>query len=220
MFKRYPIHHLIEGRLKALGLSRGHLASRCGFRNVSKGLRRIGALCDGDLAARGSAKVIAALPAALVVDESVVEQTLRETAEIVAEAERQAAAEGEAAWRASFVPCAYLLGTETRPSQITIYGITGGADRWRKIKLDLARPPVTFVAQALAVVKKTAVVPFFGPTTGFIVNYTPDSAVRYDLNGNPVESFDRVYTPGTVDVFVGKRKLPEVWGFGEPRRVC
>jgi hypothetical protein len=33
---------------------------------------------------------------------------------------------------------------------------------------------------------------------GFIVNYTPDSAVRFDLDGNPVEHFDRAYIPGQV----------------------
>jgi hypothetical protein len=35
--------------------------------------------------------------------------------------------------------------------------------------------PVTFALQALFV-RKTPVVPFFGPTTGFVVNYTPDQA--------------------------------------------
>ncbi len=72
MFEQYPIHSLIESRLTALGLGRGHLASRCGFRNVSKGLRRIDALCDGDLSSMASMKVIATLPAALEVGESVV----------------------------------------------------------------------------------------------------------------------------------------------------
>ncbi len=37
-----------------------------------------------------------------------------------------------------------------------------------------------------------------GPTTGFIVNYTPDFAVRFDLNGNPVETLDHAYRPGEV----------------------
>ena len=37
-----------------------------------------------------------------------------------------------------------------------------------------------------------------GPTTGFIVNYTPDFAVRFDLNGNPVETLYHAYRPGEV----------------------
>jgi hypothetical protein len=58
-----------------------------------------------------------------------------------------------------------------------------------------------------SVVKETPVVPFHGCTTGFIVNYTPDSAVRFDLDGAPVEMFDRAYAPGHVEILIGGRKL-------------
>jgi hypothetical protein len=50
-----------------------------------------------------------------------------------------------------------LRGTQTnyeRPSSITIYGVTGGSERWRKIRLDLAQPPVTFAVQAHDAVKR------------------------------------------------------------------
>jgi hypothetical protein len=87
---------------------------------------------------------------------------LRETERQIAEAERRAEEEREAKWRASFRPSAYLLGEESRPSQITIYGISGGAERWLRIPLDLSRPPVTFAAQALAVARCTKAVPFHG----------------------------------------------------------
>ncbi len=59
--------------------------------------------------------------------------------------------------------------------------------------------------------------PFHGRSTGFIVNYTPDSAVRFDLDGNPVERFDQAFTPGLVDVFIGKQKLPASGLFGIER---
>ena len=55
---------------------------------------------------------------------------------------------------------------------------------------------------------KTPIVPFFGPTRGFIVNYTPDHAVRFDLDGNPVECFERAYVPGDVELFLRGRKIP------------
>jgi hypothetical protein len=64
---------------------------------------------------------------------------------------------------------------------------SGGSERWLKIPLDCTRPSITFATRALSVVRKTPVVPFFGPTTGFVVNYSPDRAVRFDLDGNPVE---------------------------------
>jgi hypothetical protein len=113
----------------------------------------------------------------------------------------------DAAWRLAFKPHAYLLGTHTRPSSITIFGISGGAKRWLTIPLDLAQPPVTFATQALGFVRQTPVVPFFGPTTGFVVNYTPDRAVCFDLEGNPVECFPRAYSPGEVTLMIGGSQI-------------
>ena len=77
-----------------------------------------------------------------------------------------------------------------------------------QIPLDLSQPPVTFAAQAHAVVKKTPFVPFHGATMGFIVNYSPDHAVRFDLDGDPVESFECAYIPGEVELFLRGRKVP------------
>jgi len=109
--------------------------------------------------------------------------------------------------QAPFKPHAYLLGTDSRPSSITIFGLTGGAERWLKIPLDVSQRPVTFARQALKFVRRTPVVPFFGPTTGFVVNYTPDQAVRFDLNGKPVDRLRYAYSPGEITLRLGKRKI-------------
>jgi hypothetical protein len=42
---------------------------------------------------------------------------------------------------------------------------------------------------------------------GFIVNYTPDFAVRFDLNGDPVEAFDHAYLPGNVTIAIGGKEI-------------
>jgi len=208
MFDHYPIHELIEKRQKQLGLGRNELARRCGFKNLDKGLRRIDGVCQGDLDSPGAKMVLDNLAVALEVDKVVVEEAIAATAEVIADANRLAEAKREAAWRKSFKPHAYLVGSTNRPSQITFYGMTGGAERWLKIPLDLSQPPVTYALQAHEFVAKTPFVPYHGRTTGFIVNYTPNSAVRFDLDGNPVEHFDRAYIPGQVEVFIGKQKLP------------
>jgi hypothetical protein len=88
-----------------------------------------------------------------------------------------------------------------------IYGISGGAERWLKIPLDLGHPRETYAAQALLAVQRTPVVQFFGPTTGFVVNYTPDHAVRFDMEGRPVEIFAHAYRPGEVTLYLGNREL-------------
>ena len=214
MIDHYPIHDLIENQQKRLGLRRNELARRCGFKNLDKGLRRIDAVCQGDLDSPGAKMVLDNLAVALEVDKNVVENAIAATTQIIADANRLAEEQRDAAWRASFKPHAYLVGSTNRPSQITFYGITGGPERWLKISLDLSQPPVTYAFQAHEFVAKTPFVPYHGRTTGYVVNYTPDSAVRFDLDGNPVEHFDRAYMPGQVEVFIGKHKLPARGLFG------
>jgi hypothetical protein len=191
--------------MKELGIRSGRLAARLGYLNLSKGARRIDELCGGDLA--GKDWLLANLPRALSLPDEVVKVAVdgtRKELERAREAERQRAG---AAWRAAFKPHAYLLGTNARPSSIIFFGITGGAERWLKIPLDLSQPPVSFAAQALAVVRRTPAVQFFGATTGFIMNYTPDHAVRFDLGGNPVETLTRAYRPMEVTLTIGRREM-------------
>jgi hypothetical protein len=75
---------------------------------------------------------------------------------------------------------------------------------WLKIELDPSEPSSTFVQQALAALPSKLhlgkdgrlTVPFFGYALGFIVNYSPDQAVRYDLNGNVVENLSKAFRLG------------------------
>jgi hypothetical protein len=103
-----------------------------------------------------TASLIAGLPAALELPPEAITDTMRHTVQQLDEAARIADKKREAEWRATFRPCAYLLGTETRPTQITIYGMTGGSERWLKIPIDISRPVVTFASQAFAVGKSDA----------------------------------------------------------------
>jgi hypothetical protein len=209
---RLPIRDLVETRLKELGIQRSELALRCGYKNVNKGNRRIEAICGGDLDSSSGRMILKALPTTLEVSEDVVNAAARETADALDRRKRTAAAEREEAWRASFKPHAYLVGTETRPSSITMYGFSGGPERWLRIPFDYSQRPVTYATQALAVVRNTPTVAFFGPTTGYIVNYTPDRAVRFDLDGDPVEVLPRAYPPGQIELQTGRSKISsESW---------
>jgi hypothetical protein len=40
---------LIRSRMIELGLCRGEFAKRLGYKNIAKGIRRIDALCEGDI---------------------------------------------------------------------------------------------------------------------------------------------------------------------------
>lgn len=114
---------------------------------------------------------------------------------------------GNAADPHRYEPHGYLIGSKQRPTQIAIYGITGGPDRWLRFCLDASRPPSSFVAQALDVARKTPIVPFHGELTGFAINFSHNRSVRYDANGRPVETLAEPYAPGSVQVFVGKKEV-------------
>jgi len=207
MSDRLPIHDFLEARSKALGIRRQELARRCGYLNVAKGIRRIEAMYAGDLESSSARTILKVLATALEVEQAVVDEAIRQTADTLDRNKQAVLAEQEAAWRMSFEAHAYLVGSEKRPSSVVVFGLSGGAQRWKRITLDCSRPPVTYATQALAVARRTPVVPFFGPTTGFIVNYTPDHAVRFDIKGNAVEVLDRAYLPGEVELQIGRRKI-------------
>jgi len=51
-------------------------------------------------------------------------------------------------------------------------------------------------------------VPAFGKPIGFVINYSPDKAVRFDPNGRPVETLDEAVRPGTATLHLGGRPIP------------
>jgi len=72
---------------------------------------------------------------------------------------------------------------------------------------------VSYIQQALNGLRhklqrwKSEQIPTFGRPTGIIINYTPDHAVRSDLEGNAVEVLDRAYRLGDVSFSIGKRPV-------------
>jgi hypothetical protein len=74
--------------------------------------------------------------------------------------------------------------------------------------LDCAKPPLTFVQQAIkAIQHKLPIgrtgrrfVPFLGRAVGFIINYTPDHAVRFDMDREPVEVLAKAYRSGQTSI--------------------
>lgn len=68
------------------------------------------------------------------------------------------------------------------------------------IPLDASKPRTTFIRQALRHVRQRPgqfgsahdVGPYMGRATGIVVNYAPNRAVRYDLNGAAIEFLPHV----------------------------
>jgi len=211
-----------------LGLDRQTLGFRLGYQNPLKAAGRVYALCDGHLKSRKSRAALDRLPEALGVPPEIVRQAVAATEEILLEMEiqaeeqrRRAAEAAEAEWRNSFRPHA-VIETERRvPSQITFCSLTGGAERWLIIPFDISKPPISYVRQALQALPEKArvggdgkrLVPFFGEVRGFVINYSPDQAVRCDIFGTPLEILSRAYRPGQIRLSLGGKPV-------EPRAIA
>ena len=208
MSDELPIATLVSGRCKELSLRPVELIRRCGYKNVSKGLRRLEHFCQGNFT--GSDTLIRALPSARDVPEEAVRKAVEDTQRQIHEAE-------EAAWRAEFIPHAIILTERERPTQLFV-AIFIGIDRLLRVDFDLTKSPVTFIQQALEGLSqklarwklarwKSDQIPTFGRPEGVIVNYSPDYAVLYDLDGNAIEVLDRAYRLGEATFSIGKRPV-------------
>jgi AcrB/AcrD/AcrF family len=71
-----------------------------------------------------------------------------------------------------------------------------GVEKLLRIDLDATHGPVSFVRQLLDRLPER--VTAFGKTAGFVINYSPDKAVRFDRNGQPIATLDKAVRPGTA----------------------
>jgi hypothetical protein len=70
---------------------------------------------------------------------------------------------------------------------------------------------VSYVGQALQGVRQklarweSGQLPAYGRPVAVAVNYTPERAVRFDLDGNAIQVLDRAHRIGDVQLFLGGR---------------
>ena len=194
---------LIRSRMAELGLSRGEFAKRLGYKNIAKGIRRIDALCDGDL--EGTKQFLDVLPQALETSADTVKRALEETVREIELVERQEAETRDKIWRENFHPHAIILTERSVPSPIFVAAMIG-VEKLLRIDLDATHGPVSYVRQVLDRLPEG--VPAFGKPIGFVINYSPDKAVRFDPNGQPIAILDKAVRPGTAVLRLGGRPIP------------
>jgi hypothetical protein len=212
-----PLAALLRERMAALGLDATAIGRRLGSTNPVKAAGRVQALGDGFLVSEESRRALTKLAAALEVDEARVTAAVDETrarqqaaAEAEAAARRALRAAAEAAYVRDFKPHAMLITEFTRPSQITICVMTGGADRWLRLNFDATQPPETFFAQSLAMIGRNArQTPdgewkslYFGRVLGIAIHLAPSETRYYDLHGQPFPSRPHVVAAGQGSVSV------------------
>ena len=175
---------LIHQRMQELGIGRGELARRLGYANIAKGCRRIDQICGGHLDMAGNLRI--ELARGLKVDIEVIDKAIESTRAVQVVAE-------DKAYRESFKPHAVILTEYKIPTQITFCAMTGGS-RHRIIRFKEGSSPKTYAAQAREALPN--VVPFFGRPTGYVLNHTPDFALRFSKEGILVERLDRAFRVG------------------------
>jgi len=134
-----PITTLITSRCQELGLTRAQLVKRTGYKDVSKGIRRLEELLLGEL--QSNKYLIQGLPAALDLAANVIARAIEKT-------RRQIAQEEEAAWRASFKPHAIILTERKRPEPIFLAALIG-VDRLLRVDFNPEGDHESFVQRAL-----------------------------------------------------------------------
>ena len=186
-----------------LGLSRGELAKRLGYKNIAIGIRRTDVLCDGDL--EGTKHFLDVLPQALETSADTVKRALEQTVRELELAEKQEAEARDKIWRENFRPHAIILTEQTVPSPIFVAALIG-VEKLLRIDLDATQGPVSFVRQVLDRLPEGASA--FGKTAGYVINYSPDQAIRFDPNGKPIAILDKAVRPGTAILRLGRRPIP------------
>ena len=184
MPKPTALEQLLRERMAALGLSRGDIGQRLSPNTPSKALRRLdafaatGAWRKGNLCGRLAGAL--GLPVKDITD--------------AADATREAIeAQAEADYRARFQPHAVWTTVRSRPSSIAMAGMINAPGR-----LVLLFPPDLPTEDVIAYCRDHAPagVPLYGPVTGFVINYSPDHARRYNLEGQRLETLSSAVRVG------------------------
>ncbi len=191
---------LIRQRMQDLTITRGELARCMGYANIAKGCRRLDQICAGDVKMAENLRI--ELAQGLEVDAGVIDESIEYTRA------KQISAEDKA-YRESFKPHAVILTEYKIPTQITFYAMTGGS-RHRIISFKEGSNPETYAAQAREALPD--VVPFLGRPTGYVINYTPEFALKFNKEGRLIGRLDRAFRVGQSSVVIGGKEVGEgVW---------
>ena len=177
-------------------------------------MRRLEQLYAGDMS-KGQ-KAIQALPAVLAASADAVNKAVKDTQQQLHEAEQQFREAKNEAWRRLFKPHAIILTERNRPEPMFVAGFIG-VNRLLRVDFDLTAGRTSYIYQALNSIRQKLAewrgrtLPAFGRPTGVIVNYTPDRAVVFNLEGKALEILPRAYRVGDVQLLVGGRHVsPEL----------
>jgi hypothetical protein len=193
------IQSLIENRRLELGLRKQDVVRKAGYTNIGKGCRRYDELLAGDL--KTTTGLLERLPTALDIPAETVTEAVNET-------KRQYWARVDAEWRSAFRPQGFIITEHLVPTQITFAAITG-ADRHLWVDFEPGSAPLSYLGQTLKAARQRSPIMYFGNATGVIVNYSPDHAIRFDLDGTPLEVLSGAHRGGSLSFSIRGKTVPK-----------
>lgn len=190
-----PLTTLMASRLSALELTKAGLACRMGYEaTVAKGVRRLEALLAGDL--RHYSNLKEPLAKGMAVEGALLDEAVADTRYVLW-------ARDDRAYRREFTPHVVWKTTLSIPSPTTIAGFIN-ARRGLFWYPGVINPACISEAATSAMPEGVAC---YGRATGFYVNYSPDCAVRFNQQGEALETFDHAIRPGYASASVAGRPL-------------
>jgi hypothetical protein len=209
-----PIDEMISSRCNELDIGPVELVRRCGYKNLAKGLRRLEVLRLGEM--KSTRGLISGLPHALDLPAEVVQKAVEDTTRQLHEAH-------EAAWRASFKPHAIIITERQIPHPIFVAAMIG-VDELLRIDFPPAASPEMYPDLAVEGIRTKLArwnrdfnrrkgldfydLPAFGRPIGFVVNYSPDHAVCFDLDGNALEVLSKAHRVGHATFHLKGSSVP------------
>lgn len=194
----------IERKRLEAGLGREEFVRKLGYMDISEGLHRYGQFLDGRI---DQPYILNEIPNVL----SISMERIKELYEISRKELEELAQQEEQKWRDEFVPHGIIDTERSVPSPIFIVAVIG-ADRLKKVDLDLSKDPTTYPSQVMEEISKRVNddgrIICFGKPIGFTINYSLNKAIKYDLAGNPIKEYDRPIRLGRATLSVGGRKIP------------
>lgn len=206
--EKRPLRDLIEHRRQQLALKKPALVQKWGYANVSKGMRRLTELADGNFAPTEVQLMLLASALELPADD--VHSSYAETVHRKLQNEEDLLQREHAAWCVRFVPHAILITERKIPNPIFVVAICG-AENILRIDFDTEQPEETWLDQVSAKLPDSVIA--FGSVMGFVLNYSSERASEYDRNGQFIRALPQPLRPGyaTLTLKGGRETASEQW---------
>lgn len=183
----YPSSKLILDFLAERHLTKTEFVKCLDYKNINRGLRRIQRCLDTGVISDYIQTMLVTMAG---MDRERLQKALRETQMEMERERKDYMIRRELQERLQFRPHLYALSTASRPSFITGYAICGG-DNLRIIPLpenilnETSDDQMTIIKNRIENYKNKCkgIIPFFGPVSGFIYQYTYDEGIKLSVEG-------------------------------------